>query len=281
MDPAFACVVLLGFPAAFLIASLVIQGGKRRRAIVRAFASGVRRQRGFGVQVFRDCTDVTLPSGRVVHAVLSERREVDGERSTKLVPCAALSIEVTDAPPVRITRESVATFLEKLVGLTREAEIGVPAFDDKFVIKTEPGGPAAETLSRSTRARLEIERLFDRDGVTVLESAGGRVRIEPPLRVTDIRDVGTVLVALDAIAAELSRVRLRVNVLGVERSALAIGGGPRCAYCHAGVTGHEPDLVACAACATILHEGCWAELGRCPVLGCGGTRPERGTRALG
>ena len=67
-----------------------------------------------------------------------------------------------------------------------------------------------------------------------------------------------------------------VQVLGGERRALrGKGGKARCGYCHDDVTGAEPDLVACDRCSTVLHEGCWTELGRCPVMGCAGRSPER------
>ncbi|MEZ0229225.1 MAG: RING finger protein [Planctomycetota bacterium] len=67
-----------------------------------------------------------------------------------------------------------------------------------------------------------------------------------------------------------------MKVLGGERLALAGSEGKaRCAYCHEDVTGAEPDLVACEHCHTVLHADCYDELGRCPILGCTGTKPER------
>jgi hypothetical protein len=66
----------------------------------------------------------------------------------------------------------------------------------------------------------------------------------------------------------------RVEVHLGERVASA---HPRCAYCHEdlGTDGVEK----CGRCGTALHAACWEELGRCPVLGCEGSRGAR-ERAL-
>jgi len=67
-----------------------------------------------------------------------------------------------------------------------------------------------------------------------------------------------------------------VRILGGREALVAHAhGATRCSYCHEVVTGSEPDLIACGKCSTVLHEGCWGELGRCPVMGCGGAVPER------
>ncbi|MBI3724340.1 hypothetical protein HY251_10370, partial [bacterium] len=74
----------------------------------------------------------------------------------------------------------------------------------------------------------------------------------------------------------VDRVSLAVHVLGGERRAFqSHAGSPRCAYCHEDVIGNEPDLIACSSCATVLHESCWSDNGRCTVLGCAGKTPER------
>lgn len=48
------------------------------------------------------------------------------------------------------------------------------------------------------------------------------------------------------------------------------GGDHRCAYCHGALETEGP--VACDACGAQLHPDCWDELGRCPAVGCAGTR---------
>ncbi|MBI3725132.1 hypothetical protein HY251_14460 [bacterium] len=57
----------------------------------------------------------------------------------------------------------------------------------------------------------------------------------------------------------------------------------RCAFCHDDFQEAEPSVVACPRCGTQLHEVCWKDAGRCPVLGCAARSApgrERGGRAL-
>lgn len=43
-------------------------------------------------------------------------------------------------------------------------------------------------------------------------------------------------------------------------------GKARCAVCH----GNDGDLSVCPVCFTTIHNECYTELGRCPILGCAG-----------
>jgi hypothetical protein len=125
-------------------------------------------------------------------------------------------------------------------------------------------------------ARGVIKQIFDEFGAMQVFSTGGSlVALVPTGRLAHRGDYETLLRLLDTAARAIEPVPLHVNVLGGERRAVLGHGTPRCAYCHEDVTGLEPDLVACATCSTILHEGCWGELRRCPVLGCEGVSPER------
>ena len=51
-------------------------------------------------------------------------------------------------------------------------------------------------------------------------------------------------------------------------------GAVRCSYCH-GDLAPADESAPCERCGTVLHVGCWQELGRCPVLGCEGKSGER------
>ncbi len=50
------------------------------------------------------------------------------------------------------------------------------------------------------------------------------------------------------------------------------GPAERCSYCHGYLLPSERGI-ACGDCRTELHAVCWAEIQRCPVLGCGGRAP--------
>ncbi len=130
-------------------------------------------------------------------------------------------------------------------------------------------------------AREALESIFDEFRASKIECRAGLLTVTVPAeRLTRFHSTESynVLLRYLAVAARaLERVPLAVKVLGGERRAIAgAHGAARCSYCHGELTGSEPDLVACGSCSTVLHEGCWAEHGRCPVLGCRGAVPERG-----
>jgi hypothetical protein len=104
-----------------------------------------------------------------------------------------------------------------------------------------------------------------------------KLRADVEMKNLPLADFPRLLAALDRIARGFEPVAINVHVLGGERQALTdASGAARCSYCHEHVTGSEPDLIACASCGTVLHEACWSEHGRCPLLGCVGVKPERG-----
>ncbi len=68
------------------------------------------------------------------------------------------------------------------------------------------------------------------------------------------------------------------RAISVSERAPSATAGPRCAYCHGPFAG-DAALAHCEKCKTVLHDGCWTELGRCPALGCDGNRARDATRA--
>ncbi len=125
--------------------------------------------------------------------------------------------------------------------------------------------------------REALETLFRTHSIEHVLIWDGKVHATARLASVGPEEYLTILRLLDRIAASFEPVRLNVRVLGGERRAHGgMTGEARCGFCHDHVTGEEPDLVACALCGTVLHDACWNELGRCPVLGCTGVKPERG-----
>jgi hypothetical protein len=233
-----------------------------------------------------------LPSGREAQLTFREFEQFESR--------ARLPID--GAPRLTITLETWRTRLARAVGLAQEIEVGVRGFDDRYFVETDAPLEAGRKLARS-ELREAIDRAFRDFGVTRIEIGGGylvaqadtiAVRIAgmilqpvaPELEKTLVRAsaVGhrALLEQLDRIARLIDRRPIQVTVLGGERFAfLGQGGKPRCPYCRVDLTGAELDLVACDRCSTVLHGPCWEELGRCPVLGCPGSSPERapGVRA--
>lgn len=108
--------------------------------------------------------------------------------------------------------------------------------------------------------------LFGQSSVDRLDVTADRIVALLP----DLADAGTcheTARMLERRAPWFERHLLDVQVLGARRPVFHASGAPRCAYCHDAINGAEPDLVACRECSTVLHDGCWSELGRCPVLG--------------
>ncbi len=153
-------------------------------------------------------------------------------------------------------------------------DIGLERFGS-YVLGTDDRARFENTLARVPALKTSIDEAFAL-GVEHLLLWEGELRADA----THLRreDYPVLLRVLADIARTFDPIGIRVQVLG-DRELRAIrgaNGDARCSYCHDHVTGAEPDLVACAACNTVLHDACWKELGRCPVLGCSGSVPERG-----
>jgi hypothetical protein len=120
-------------------------------------------------------------------------------------------------------------------------------------------------VRKAGRAKEPVARAFRELGARRVRAVNGRLWIEAPLAGLPLGSWSGALDLLAELARELER------PLAVVRASSEL----RCAYCHAG-----GELVPCVSCNTLLHAGCWVELGRCPVLGCRGAGPKRAaTRA--
>jgi hypothetical protein len=151
-------------------------------------------------------------------------------------------------------------------------------FGEGFQLGTNDQVRVFRAFRNNPELRATIEELFRTTTVDQVLVWDGKVTATAKLASLDPARYREVLALLERIARAFDPVRLNVRVLGGERRALAgATGDARCAYCHAHVTGEEPDLIACALCGTVLHDACWEELRRCPVLGCPGVKVERGT----
>jgi hypothetical protein len=178
---------------------------------------------------------------------------------------------------VRVTLEDWTTRLAKWLGITREIEVGDRDFDERFLLETEKRAPAKQMLV-NREVRHAIHTVFT-NGVRELKIGGRTVQARLPVNDFSGMRRTIILRELEALAGALERPPLAVAVLaGEHRAATDKRGKARCPYCRDGLTGEEPDLVACRQCETVLHDECWRELGRCPVLGCRGRQPQRARR---
>jgi len=185
-----------------------------------------------------------------------------------------LEVKADETPHLVITQENLFTRIGKALGWTQEIEIGDEDFDRRFLLKTDTPLKASRLL-KDLEVRRAIWWLFDH-GARDLTVDSGKIVITSHALSFDPPDYGPMLDLLDLIARRLDRKKLSVRVLGGERRALVDDSGrTRCPYCRVLLSGIEDDLVACEKCSTVLHGECWEEHGGCPLLGCGGERPER------
>ncbi len=192
---------------------------------------------------------------------------------------ARLTVAADAAARVRLTREGADARAMKLLRLVRDVDTGDPAFDGKFVVESEDPEWALRALELAGVKR-QLERFFWRFPVLQLVLDEGELRVDLSPDALEVENLRPAASALVELASAFDRMKLGVRVLGGERKAVrGHDGRARCSYCHSDLTGEEPDLVACKICSTTLHAGCWAEHGRCPLLGCKGKTFERAATA--
>jgi hypothetical protein len=201
-----------------------------------------------------------LPGGRGARVSFHERHVIIAVRADEH---ASVALSVSEA--------RLLDRLKRFVRASSSVSVGHRAFDERFQV--EAADPATTRKRIGTDERRAIESLFDRAHVRRLSLGEGRLVAEADARALEVADYPFVCDRLDAIARAFDRGALAVRVLGGERRAQRDAHGAlRCAYCHANVTGDEPDLVACDTCATAVHAACWEEHGGCPIWGCRGQR---------
>jgi hypothetical protein len=187
--------------------------------------------------------------------------------------CVRLATAAEELPFLRVTQETVLTKISKAIGLTREVEIGDAEFDKRFLLETDRSKPASALLRGEVRGA--IARIFDR-GARDLTFQKGEIVVTARVETIELSSYRLIFDDLARIARTIDRKTLPVRVLGGDRRALIDDTGrTRCPYCRENVKGDEDDLVACEKCSTVLHDACWKEHGRCPLLGCSGRSPER------
>lgn len=264
------------FPIIFFLGAVAGIGYAIYLAILRTVRAGsivpISRQLGFKARGTSTCQG-TL-KGRACEVTVAE----DGTLT--------FLVAVERPPPFTVHGEGFGAFLERAFGVG--FEVGDPGFDGKLAISSTDRSRARGALTAEMRDL--VKRTFEVEGVTQIDTTfqpvhfqekhffAGKGVLRGRARFAQAGPhAAEILGRLVAFADLLEGVPLRVVSLGGERRAeRTTEGGARCAWCHDGITGSEPDLVACDKCGTVLHEGCWAEGGACPTLGCGGKTPERG-----
>lgn len=275
--------VVLPIGAVVLWAALGTWVGGRRFASLDEFMTHVNLATGLrgavvGSSWFSSVADVvfdgTLPSRRAAR-IRFERHQAG--KSSYLTVHLAVAID----PDVRfeMTPEGFLSRLGAWLGLGDDLHTGDADFDGRYWIQSETAGRTLAGITGDVKG--VVESLFQAQGARRLRSDGSWLEAELLASNVDPSGYAAVLAQLETAARAFDRSPIRVRVLGQVRKAVQDArGATRCALCHEGISGEEADLVACDRCHTVLHDECWRELGRCPLLGCVGRSPER-ARAAG
>jgi hypothetical protein len=216
--------------------------------------------------------------------------ELDGGRRARVdffyeggkskTPYARFRVGADPSLKVSVFEESFFTPLGKWLGFTKDVDSGDPVFDSAYVVSTDQEAKAELAYARGLKEA--IRAAFERYRVQSFEFADGGLTVTVRCSGLEPQGYASLLHTLDKAAKAFDRVPLVVRALGcsTRRAFQGPHGLARCAYCHADLTGEEPDLASCERCHTVLHGACWDELGHCPLLGCTGHSPER-TKARG
>jgi hypothetical protein len=176
--------------------------------------------------------------------------------------CVQTSIELPEeAPRLELARRGSRPILAKWVGALAEHALADPNLAERFVCRQPESPRAFEALARLKGALLEST--------------------------LDVRELRLDRKKLGLVVANVKRADLDVVCELLDRLARAVmlGGAvsvreedatkARCGFCHAQVDEEALTLVACERCSALVHEACWVEHGRCPVLGCKGATPRK------
>jgi len=182
-----------------------------------------------------------------------------------------LSVELQHAPPIglRIRRDEGLAALAKALGRVVDVEVsGGDSFDAAFLVEAD-GAPATSPLA-APEVRDSVRALLARWNLSEVAIRGGRLVVRGAPSRMGVRELNTLLDALEILACEYDR-RPALEVAVGERYWWTGGfdAAARCPYCHDSIA-LEEAIVSCGACQTLIHTECHAENQGCPLLGCGG-----------
>lgn len=171
------------------------------------------------------------------------------------------SIELPeDMPRLELARRGKAPVLAKWVGALAEQPLADADLAARFVCRVPESPRAFEALGRMKGRLLRLgdslcEVKLERRSLALVLGGAKRADIE-------------------ALCEHLSGVADAVLGPGGVRVHGEDAQGARCGFCHADLASEEElAAVACEECSTVVHQLCWTEHGRCPVLGGKGHSP--------
>lgn len=179
-----------------------------------------------------------------------------------------LTIHFPD-PAIRLViyPQTIVDQMRKLLGM-QDIEVGVPAFDDRFVIQGNNQDQIREYLTLPTQAALQqlaqSTHYFDLN----LTLGGGTLRVSKRADLYKEMELRRFVESFEALFLALVAARS----LGIE--FLPKSAPARILHSHCQVCGEalQGSIVYCASCDTPHHLDCWQYFGSCSVYACGQKR---------
>ncbi|HBP21021.1 MAG TPA: hypothetical protein DEA08_24950 [Planctomycetes bacterium] len=251
------------------LAYLANQPSNRRRrsrsAIPRREAKSAQRR----LQVLAN----HLHRGRVVRT--GYRQGVQGTFAGRAVRVEISEINELGAPEDGLTLYAFAESFEGLHDLElRVVALPEGGYHAAYQGETPQSTARAGQVLSNRDVKRALGQLFEDLDVRRLEIAGDRVEVERPGRDRDLAPerVKRLLRPLTALLRGVEETLKKAPALTVNfRSADDIDWSERfCPYCKDSL--ESDDRVSCEGCSTVMHDECYAELGKCTTFGCEGRR---------
>jgi hypothetical protein len=168
---------------------------------------------------------------------------------------------------MEIYPQTVVHQVRKFLGM-QDIEVGVPAFDDRFIVQGNDPGLIREYLSRETQLGLQAVASFTFFFDLHLIIGGGTLRVTKRTDIVAEPDLRNFVHAFEGLFLALVAAR-SVGMEFLPSSAPPRISDTHCQVCGEGLHG---TIVYCASCQTPHHLDCWQYIGSCSVYACGQKR---------
>ena len=168
---------------------------------------------------------------------------------------------------LEIYPQTIVDQMRKLLGM-QDIEVGVPAFDDRFVIQGNNQDEIREYLTLPTQAALQQLAQSTHHFNLHLTLGGGTLRVTKSTDLYKEMELRRFVESFEALFLALVDARS----LGIE--FLPKSAPARILHSHCQVCGEalQGSVVFCTSCDTPHHLECWQYFGSCSVYACGQKR---------
>ena len=159
--------------------------------------------------------------------------------------------------------ERVLARVGKLLGM-QDIEIGVPDFDDNFVIKGTDEAEIKEMLTPAAIIAVEQLRRFRGNNQIYISYYGGELLVKKISKFTEL----AVLLQYTKLATDLYDTLASPTITGIEYIEDTSAPDLTDAICQVCGEPMDTDVVLCKRCRTPHHRDCWEYYGSCSTYGC-------------